>query len=279
MPWVRIEGAAYWICFVAVFLAIAVWESFQPKRKLSIAAERRWKNHGALFVIAIAISALVLRASPVVLSVMVAGSRFGILNKPWAPLMVRCGIAVVLLDMLQYWIHWSFHHVPWLWRVHQVHHSDPDYDVSTAARFHPLEVLSSQGVRLGVIALLAPPAAAVFIAELLTVILNLSAHANASLPSWLENGLRTVFVTPDLHRIHHSRDIGEQQRNLGQTFPWWDRFFGTYTARAAGRQGDFRTGLEGLENYDCVGIGFMLAEPFRALQQEDPEVSPDLSPK
>ena len=279
MPWVRIEGAAYWICFVGVFLTIAVWESFQSKRKLSIAAERRWKNHGALLVIAIALSALVLRASPVILSVMVADSRFGILNKAWAPLMVRCGITVVLLDMLQYWIHWSFHHVPWLWRVHQVHHSDPDYDVSTAARFHPAEVLFSQGARLGAIALLAPPPGAVLIAELLTVILNLSAHANASLPSGMEKVIRVVLITPDLHRIHHSRDVVEQQRNLGQMFPWWDRFFGTYTAKAAVREGEFRTGLEGLDNYDCVGIGFMLAEPFRSFPREDPEVSPDLSPK
>lgn len=275
MPWVRMEGAAYWICFVVVFLAIAVWESFQPKRRLTIAAERRWKNHGALFVIAIAISTLVLRASPVVLAVMVGGNRFGILNKPWAPLIVRGAITVVLVDLLQYWIHWSFHHVPWLWRVHQVHHSDPDYDVSTAARFHPLEVLFSQGVHLGAIALLALPVAGVFIAELLTVILNLSAHANASLPSWTEKVLRTVFVTPDLHRIHHSLDMLEQQRNLGQTFPWWDRFFGTYTERAVALEGDFKTGLNGLENYDCLGIGFMLAEPFRNTPPEDPKLSSD----
>ena len=275
MPWARIEGAAYWICFVTAFLAIAVWESSQPKRKLSIAAERRWKNHGALLVIAIALSALVLRASPVVLSVMVAGSRFGILNKPWAPLILRCAIAVVLLDILQYWIHWSFHHVPWLWRVHQVHHSDPDYDVSTAARFHPVEVLFSQGVRLGAIALLAPPAAAVFIAELLTVILNLSAHANASLPFRIEKVLRTMLITPDLHRIHHSRDIAEQQRNLGQTFPWWDRFFGTYAPRAFAEEGAFRTGLNGLENCDCLGVSFMLAEPFRNSVQEDPKLNPN----
>ena len=260
------------------FLTIAVWESFQPKRKLSIAPERRWKNHGVLLIVSAVILTLVLRVSPVVLSALVAGSRFGVLNKPWAPLIVRSAIAVVLLDLLQYWIHWSFHHIPLLWRVHQVHHSDPDYDVSTAGRFHPLEVLYSQGVRLGAIALLAPPAAAVFIAELLTVILNLSAHANASLPARIEKPVRSLFITPDLHRIHHSLDAEEQQRNLGQTFPWWDRFFGTY-ARASAEEETFRTGLKGLENCDCLSIGFMLAEPFRALRQEDPEVSPDLSPK
>lgn len=275
MQWARIEGAAYWICFVAVFLAIAVWESFQPKRKLSIAAERRWKNHGVLLIIAAVALTLLLRVSPVVLSVVVAGSRFGVLNKPWLPMIVRCAIAVALLDLLQYWIHWSFHHVPLLWRVHQVHHSDPDYDVSTAGRFHPLESLYTQAIHLGAIALLAPPAAGVFIAEILSVILNLSAHANASLPPWSEKILRSVLITPDLHRIHHSRDSIEQQRNLGQTFPWWDRFFGTYSARASGEEGAFRTGLKELGNRDCLGIGFMLAEPFRKTTQENPEVNPD----
>jgi sterol desaturase/sphingolipid hydroxylase (fatty acid hydroxylase superfamily) len=274
MPWTRIEGAAYWICFVGMFLVVAIWESFQPQRELSSPAERRWKNHGVMLALA-AVTTLLLRVSPVVLAVEVEGSRFGILNKPWLPLILRCGIIVAVLDLLQYWIHWSFHHVSWLWRVHQVHHSDPDYDVSTAARFHPLEVLYSQGIRFGAIALLAPPAAGVFIAELLTVILNLSAHANASLPERIEQALRSVFVTPDLHRIHHSQEIAEQNRNLGQTFPWWDRFFGTYTATASRESGGFRTGLKGLEELDGLSIGFMLAEPFRNMQRENPEVTPD----
>jgi len=280
MSWARIEGAAYWICFVAMFLAVAIWESFQPKREMSSPAERRWKNHGAMLVFAAVVDTFLLRASPVVLAVAVAGSRFGILNKPWLPLLVRCAITVALMDLLQYWIHWSFHHVGWLWRIHQVHHSDPDFDVSTAARFHPLEVLYAQGIRLAAIALLAPPAAGVFVAELLSVILDLSAHANASLPRRIEKTLRALLITPDLHRIHHSQEIAEQYQNLGQTFPWWDRFFGTYAAAHSAAEGDFKTGLKGLEECDGLGIGFMLAEPFTTLrvrntQGENPEPSPD----
>ncbi len=276
MPWARIEGAAYWMCFVAMFLVVAIWESRRPKRELSSAAERRWKNHGAMLVIAAVLSTVLLRVGPVALAVAVAGSRFGVLNKPPLPLILRCGITVALLDLLQYWIHWSFHHVSWLWRIHQVHHSDPDYDVSTAARFHPLEVLCSQGIRFAAIGVLAPPAAGVFLAELLTVILNLSAHANASLPQRIENALRSVFITPDLHRIHHSRDVADQNRNLGQTFPWWDRLFGSYTGTASTVAGAFRTGLTGLEGYDPLGIGFMLAEPFETTHHEKPDVNPDL---
>jgi sterol desaturase/sphingolipid hydroxylase (fatty acid hydroxylase superfamily) len=276
MPWARIEGAAYWTCFVAVFLVVAVWESRQPKGELSTAAERRWKNHGVMLVIAAVVSTLLLRIGPVVLAVAVAGSRFGVLNKPSLPLILRCAITVAVLDLLQYWIHWSFHHVSWLWRVHQVHHSDPDYDVSTAARFHPLEVLYSQGIRFAAIALLAPPAAGVFFAELLTVILNLATHANASLPRRVEHALRSVFITPDLHRIHHSREVADQNRNLGQTFAWWDRLFGSYAAMASTLGKPFRTGLRGLERSDTLGVGFMLAEPFRSTQEADPAVNPDV---
>lgn len=270
MNWARIEAPAYGICFVAVFLAVAVWESLQPRRELSIPAERRWRNHGVMLVGG-AIATALLRFSPVAVSMLAAGNPFGLLNRSWMPFAMRCMLAVVLLDALQYWIHWSFHRVPLLWRIHEVHHSDPDYDVSTGARFHPLEVFWTQGLRLGAVALLAPPPAALIGIEALIVILNLAAHANASLPVRADQILRLAFITPDMHRIHHSRDAGEQQRNLGQTFSWWDRLFGTYTDRGAGGD-DFRTGVDGLEGYDTLGVAFMLREPFR--QREAPEAVP-----
>jgi sterol desaturase/sphingolipid hydroxylase (fatty acid hydroxylase superfamily) len=280
MDWLRLGSSVYWTCFVAVFLGIAIWESVRPKRELSERAERRWRNHAALLVITAVIGTLLLRVSPMVMAATVAGSRLGLLNKPWLPLVVRCALTVVLLDLLQYWIHWSFHHVPWLWRVHAVHHSDADFDVSTAGRFHPLEALYSEGIRFGAIALLAPPVAGVFAAELLGAIVNLTSHANASFPASVETLIRAIFVTPDLHRIHHSDDVAEQQRNLGQTFPWWDRWFGTYVSSARFGGGSFRTGLRELENRDTLGIGFMLAEPFhvigiQAAQAENPESAPD----
>jgi sterol desaturase/sphingolipid hydroxylase (fatty acid hydroxylase superfamily) len=277
MSWARIEEDAYWVCFIAAFLAIAAWESVQPKRELSSPAGRRWRNHAALLAIATVISVVLIRVSPVALSLTLANSRWGVLNKPWMPWLVRCALAVLLLDLLQYWIHWSFHHVPWLWRVHQVHHSDPDFDVSTAARFHPVEALYSGGIHLAGVALLAPPPEGVLAATLLTLILNFSTHANASLPEWAERMVRGAFITPDLHRIHHSEDMREQQGNLGQTFSWWDRFFGTYLPAASAQEGDFRTGLDGLQSHDRLGIGFMLMEPFA--KREEPEVNPDPQPQ
>ena len=273
MYWARIEGPSYSICLVIIFLLVGIWESVLPFRQLLGRAERRWKNHALMFLIG-AVCTLLLRFTPVALAFAISGNSFGLLNKSWLPLSVRIVIAIPLLDSIQYWIHWSFHRVGLLWRIHQIHHSDPDYDVSTSGRFHPVEVLWTQALHLGAIALLAPPPGAVFLSVLLIVILNLSAHANASLPVAAERILNLVFVTPDVHRIHHSKNVLEQQRNFGQTFTFWDRLFGTYTAKPDEKE-DFQTGLEGLEAYDTVSIGYMLAEPFRKQSQGDPKGEPN----
>src|SRR6478672_10911995 len=139
------QSTTYWIAFVGAFLAVAVWESFQPKRPL----------------VSTLLVKVVLRVSPVVVATAVAGSRWGILNRPWLPFAVRCAATLLLLDLTNYLVHRTYHAVGFLWRVHEVHHSDPDYDVSTAGRFHPLEVLIGQTGLLSVIALSAPPPAAV----------------------------------------------------------------------------------------------------------------------
>ena len=263
LPWSKIEGAIYWALFALLFLALAVWESFRPRRPLSLRTERRWWCHAMLLAVSGVAQTALFRVAPVALAAAVAGSRFGILNRPWLPFTVRCGVAVLALDLTHYSTHRIFHAVPFLWRVHEVHHSDPDYDVSTAGRFHPLEVVSVEGVYLAVIALLAPPLVAVFAAELLTLALNLFAHANVSVPPAAEKLLRRAIVTPDLHRIHHSEDAREQFRNLGQTFSWWDRLFGTYLAKPAAGEEGIITGITGLRNENSTGLGFMLAEPFR----------------
>ena len=267
MAWMRLEGAAYWTLFVATFLAIAIWESFQPRSRLSVPAEQRWGRHGILLAISGVLMTAVLRASPVLVAAGAAGSRYGLLNQPWLPFPLRSVLAVLLLDLALYASHRTFHSFYWLWRVHEVHHSDVDYDVSTAARFHPLEVILVRGFYLGVVALAAAPPEAAFAAELLMVVLNLFAHANASLPAWCERPLRTVFITPDLHRIHHSEDAAEQTRNFGQTFSIWDRLFGTY---AAGIQVE-ATGVKGVPG-GRPRVGMLLAAPFqrRTESQTDP---------
>lgn len=268
MTWINLEGPVYWTLFVTAFLAVAAWESWLPWRKLALPAEHRWGRHGLLLLVSALIQAAVYRVSPVALASVVAGNRYGLLNKDWAPLGIRCVLAILVIDLGHYLTHRAFHSFSWLWRVHEIHHSDADYDVSTAVRFHPLEVLLTQGFNLGLILLLAPPAAAVFFAEMLAAVVNIFVHANASLTPGLEQALRKVFVTPGMHRIHHSVEEAEQSANLGQAFSWWDRLFGTYLGNAAADDPVFRTGMKGQVEGEMVLVGEMLKAPFRARRRE-----------
>ena len=272
MPWERIESYSYWILFVATFLGVAVWESFRPKQKLSAAPERRWGRHGLILIVCTVISVGLYRASPVVVALAFAGNRYGLLNKPWIPFIGRCILAILLLDFAKYAVHWALHSVPFLWRVHQVHHSDPDFDVSTSARVHPIEVVLSQGVYFAVIAIFAPPVVGVLAAELMSGFQSFFGHANASLPAWVEKPVRWVFVTPDMHRIHHSEEIAEQFTNFGDSFPWWDRLFRTYLAEPAAGQAGIAVGLKGCQNDASLGMAFMLTQPF--LPERKEEASP-----
>ena len=248
--------------FVVAFLACAIWESFRPKRNFS-GTERRWGKHGILLIICTVASVALYRISPVVMALNVTGSRFGLLNRTWLPFAARCVIAILALDLVRYSTHRLSHSVGALWRFHQVHHSDPDFDISTALRVHPIEVVLTQGAYLLTVAVLAPPVVAVLIAELGSILQSFFSHANASLPRWVEKPLRAVFVTPDMHRIHHSEEVAEQYKNLSDIFPWWDHLFGTYVEKPAAGDDKIVTGLKGFQNERSLGIGFMLAQPFR----------------
>lgn len=184
----------------------------------------------------------------------VTGSKFGLLNKSWLPFAVRCVIAILALDLVRYSTHRLSHSVGALWRFHQVHHSDPDFDISTELRVHPVEVVLTQGAYLLAVALLAPPVVAVLIAELASILQSFFAHANASLPGWVEKPLRAVFVTPDMHRIHHSEEVTEQYRNLSDIFAWWDRLFGTYMEKPVAGDDQIVTGLKGFRTSVALGL-------------------------
>lgn len=258
MDWLGYESTAFTLVFVGSFLLLALVEGLRPAHPLSQPAERRWLAHGALFAGGAALQAIVLRTSPVLMAMLAAQRPWGVLHQPWLPEMARFALAILLLDLVRYFTHRLFHAFGWLWRIHEVHHSDSDYDVSTAARFHPLEVVGAKALYVGAVALLAPPVAAVFVAEIHTALLNTLVHANISFPPAVERLARLAFITPDLHRIHHSLDIADQNRNFGQTFVWWDWAFGTYAP--AGHT--HRTGVAGLPAARYRGIAGLFAAPF-----------------
>lgn len=263
MYWVNIAGTAFWIALAVTFPAVAAWESFHPLRGLSSSAERRWGNHALLYATTVLLTALVFRASPILVAFAARDSRYGLLNRAFVPGWVNFAATILLLDLFHYGTHRAFHSLSLLWRFHQIHHSDRDFDVSTSVRFHPIEALATQAALLGAVAVLAPPPAAVFVSQILLLMENLFTHANQALPPAVERTLRWIVFTPELHRIHHSEEIADQQLNYGQLFPWWDMLFGTYARASARGPEQLVTGLKELRSTDTLAVSWMLAAPFR----------------
>jgi sterol desaturase/sphingolipid hydroxylase (fatty acid hydroxylase superfamily) len=271
MPWTQIARRGYWLVFAVAFVAVAAWESGGPVRPLSVREERRWSRHAIVVAIGFALTTALYRISPAVLAATVQPSRFGLFNGTLLPVPARWILAILVLDLVRYAAHAAHHLVPLLWRVHQVHHSDPDLDASTGARFHPVEMAVTQGIYLAAIGFCAPPVGAVVVVELLTVFQSVFSHANASLPAWVEKPLLLVWVTPSMHRIHHSDQIREQNRNFGELFPWWDRLFRTYVPAPAAGVARLRPGLRGFQNDRSLDLGFILSLPFRRRPESSPQ--------
>ncbi len=266
--WAQAESYAYWGTFTAAFLGVSVWESVRPRGTLSVPAALRWRNHGLLLILASLSSMLLLGSTPVLVALAVQHGNYGLRWLEHVPWFASFVLTLLLMDLVKYATHRLLHSVGFLWRVHQVHHSDPDFEVSTGVRAHPIETILTQGAALVAILAFRLPPAAVLAAELMSCIQSCVQHANASLPAALERALRPWLVTPDVHRIHHSIDEADQRRNLGETFPWWDRLFGTYSPRTATGDEQFSTGLKGASSAGSLRMAFMLGTPFKAPAEE-----------
>ena len=195
-----------------------------------------------------------------------AARGWGLLNLVDLPLWLEFVIAVAVLDMLIYAQHVATHKTPILWRLHQVHHADRDIDVTTGARFHPVEIVLSMGYKLLCVIALGPSALAVFVFE---VLLNASAmfnHANVRLPLSVDRVMRSVIVTPDMHRVHHSIVRNETDSNYGFFLSIWDRLFGTYIAQPRDGHDGMTIGLKEYQTPKPANLFWCLWLPFRGRQ-------------
>jgi len=249
-------------CFCAVLLVMIGWEWRRPRRVLSLPRARRWPANLGIVII----DSLVLRLTFPVLAVGVASAAeaqgWGLWHWLHAPSWLALIGSLLLLDLTIYGQHVLFHRVPILWRLHRMHHTDLDFDATTALRFHPLEIVLSMLIKLAVVVALGVPPAAVVLFE---VILNAAAmfnHGNVALPKWLDRGLRWIVVTPDMHRVHHSVRVEETDSNFGFNLPWWDRLFGTYRDQPHDGHTGMTIGLEYFRDGRATRLDGLLMQPF-----------------
>jgi len=272
------DGLIRLAVFASVFLVMALIELLWPKRELIVSKRKRWLTN-----IGISVTGTLLLRLMAVLAVPVAAiaaafyaeaHRVGLLNQVAWPTWVKLVIALIVLDLAIWAQHLASHKIALLWRLHQVHHADRDIDVTTAVRFHPVEIGLSMLWKIVVVVPLGASPFAVFLFE---VILNACAmfnHANIALPQWLDRILRLLIVTPDMHRVHHSVLNREHDSNYGFNLSIWDRLFRTYTAQPeAGHQG-MTVGLNPYQSEAPARFGWSLWLPFVRQPREDERPEP-----
>lgn len=251
-------------CFVSVLLLMAFWEIQAPARPLLLSKGMRWTNNLGLIALNTLLLRLLFPAAAVGMAAFAAAEGWGILNFYDPPLWLAIVISVVALDFVVWLQHVMVHAIPLLWRLHRVHHADPDFDLTTGARFHPLEILLSMLVKFAAIVVLGPPVVGVILFEVLLNGTSMFNHGNVRLPPRADSILRCFVVTPDMHRVHHSVEEDETNSNFGFNLPFWDRLFGTYRSQPRAGHSDMTIGIHDFTDPRQISwLPGLLTMPFR----------------
>lgn len=215
-------------CFFGILAVMALWEVLVPRRSLTVSKPVRWVNNLGLVFFNSFLLRLIFPAAAVGMAAFASSQGWGIFNYYETPFWLAVVVSVVAMDFIIYLQHVMVHAVPALWRLHRMHHADLDFDVTTGARFHPVEIILSMLIKFATIVVLGPAVIAVVVFEVLLNATAMFNHGNVRLPLGLDRLLRWIVVTPDMHRVHHSVEDDEANSNFGFNLPWWDRLLGTY---------------------------------------------------
>ncbi len=258
-------GDLQFVLYFAALFAFGTLERLRPRRSGDLARSVRWRANFALTLVNVVAIGLV-PFTFIVVAAWAKAQGIGLFNalSPSVPvlmvgtLLVR-GFISTGTDLL-------FHKIPWLWRLHRVHHLDTELDVSTTVRFHPLEFLLGSLIGAPVVIGfgLSPWVLALY--ELLDAAVTVFSHSNYHLPEGLDRWLRYLIATPDLHRVHHSTFQPETDSNFGAVFPIWDLLLGTYRAQPRAPHAEMALGLAELRGRETQEIGRLLLSPFRGLR-------------
>lgn len=253
---------------LGIFLAMIAWESVSPRRPLLVGRKSRWPVNLGLAAINMVIMRLTIGSMAYISALHAVTNGWGLMNTVAIPGSLKITLTLLALDFAVYYQHRLMHRWPLLWRLHQVHHTDVEFDASTAVRFHPLEIILSMLYKVIVVLLIGADPEAVIAFE---IILNGSAtfnHGNVYIPPKLDAILRSVIITPDMHRIHHSIRQEETDSNFGFSISIWDRLGRTYLIEPKQSQTAMPIGLKCYRQQASLGLLRMLRLPFESLRRQ-----------
>lgn len=250
--------------FFGILAVMAIWEIIAPRRALTVSKTVRWLNNLGIVFLNSFLLRLVFPAAAVGVAAFAQQQGWGLLNYYTVPLWLAIVLAIIAMDFIIYLQHVLVHAVPALWRLHRLHHADLDYDLTTGARFHPIEIFISMLIKFATIVVLGPPVVAVIMFEVILNFMAMFNHGNVKLPLGLDRVIRVLLVTPDMHRVHHSVEDDEANSNFGFNLSIWDRLFGTYRDQPrAGHEG-MTIGIRKFrEMKDVSWLPGMLIMPFK----------------
>lgn len=254
--------------FLGLLVALAVVEALFPRRGRSFGRAPRWTGNLLLIAIGSVATSLLIPLAAMGTALVATEHGWGLLNLLSLPFWLQVLLAIILLDLAIYGQHVASHHIPLLWRFHKVHHADRDIDVTTGLRFHPLEIMFSMLFKMLVVLILGAPVLAVLLFELLLNAFPMFNHSNLKLPKRIDQMIRFVAVTPDMHRVHHSVLPHETNSNYGFSLSCWDRLFGTYVDQPAGGHEGMTIGLQEYQSAKPASLLWMLGVSFQTDRAE-----------
>ena len=249
--------------FLLIFVVFAIWEIIAPRRTQSYSKATRWLNNLSISAINVLTTRLLAPFTVIFVAIYAQSSDLGLLNIIEVPALLSIIVAVLLLDFSIYIQHIIFHKVDFLWHLHRMHHADLEFDVTTAIRFHPIEIVLSLVIKMCMVILIGAPAIAVVIFEVLLNGTSIFNHANIRIPKPIDKFLRLFVVTPDMHRVHHSIIRKETDSNFGFNLPWWDYIFRTYRAQPELGHSEMVIGIESFREQRELWLDRLLLQPFR----------------
>jgi sterol desaturase/sphingolipid hydroxylase (fatty acid hydroxylase superfamily) len=248
--------------FALTLALLALLERRAPKRDHGTDRHLRWRTNFSLLILDTLLLRLCFPLAAVGTALYADQNAIGLFHRFQIPGPLTWLAGLLVLDCAIYWQHRLLHRIPPLWRLHKIHHTDLDLDLSTGVRFHPLEIVLSMLLKAVVILVFGIPAGAVLIFEILLNAGSLYTHSNIALPAAVERHLRHLFVTPDMHRIHHSLNPAETDSNFSFNLNLWDRLFGSYCATPRLDPRNMPLGLAEYRDGRQLGLFRLLKIPF-----------------